>query len=154
MRQWQYIMIHHSLTKDTQTVSWNAIRRYHVDILGWNDIGYHFGVERVGDEFQILEGRPLSENGAHCKQHNMNAKAIGICCIGNFDEYPPPTGQMLALRTLCVDLCKKFSLLPSENIVMHRQFAPYKTCPGKLFPFQEFVNSLQDEIFHIEDTKI
>ena len=53
------IIIHHSATKDGRTFSWSAIRRYHVHTLGWTDIGYHAGIELIGDDFECLFGRAL-----------------------------------------------------------------------------------------------
>jgi N-acetyl-anhydromuramyl-L-alanine amidase AmpD len=134
-------MLHHSLTKDTATVSWDAIRRYHIEVNGWKDIGYHFGVELVGSSYQILQGRNLATPGAHCKEQSMNRLAIGICVVGNFDLAPPPPEQLIALRSLVKTLMQEHNI-PVENIVLHRQYATYKSCPGKLFPVAEFLASL------------
>ena len=36
-----YILIHSSGTKDSETLSWGAIRQYHIFDNGWIAIGYH-----------------------------------------------------------------------------------------------------------------
>ena len=142
MLNWQYIMLHHSLTKDTESVSWEAIRRYHMEVNGWKDIGYHFGVELVGPAYQVMLGRDLSTPGAHCKESSMNQLAIGVCCVGNFDLAPPSSTQLDCLRALVRSLMQDHNVLASR-IVLHREYAPYKTCPGKLFPIETFLASLQ-----------
>lgn len=136
-----YIIIHHSLTEDSSTVSWNAIRRYHVHKLGWDYIGYHFGIELIGDKYEALIGRWLNIPGAHCKQEGMNQRSWGICVVGNFDYTPPEASQIIVLKLLVQSLME-IGNIPKENIKMHRDFASYKTCPGVMFPFQEFINSL------------
>ncbi len=37
----EHIIIHCSGTEDSETVSWSAIRRYHIYDNGWANIGYH-----------------------------------------------------------------------------------------------------------------
>jgi N-acetylmuramoyl-L-alanine amidase len=143
-RHWSYIMLHHSLTKDGQTVSWQAIRRYHKETLGWKDIGYHFGIEFIGaygntplpGGYEILMGRPLDQDGAHCAAQDMNHKAIGICFIGNFDEDPVPEGQWSQGVILARSLTRLLDI-PVSFIVPHRDYAP-KSCPGKLFDLDKF----------------
>ncbi len=45
----------------------------------WRDIGYHLGIERVGDKYEVLPGRPECERDAHCAAYNnMNASSIRI----------------------------------------------------------------------------
>lgn len=142
MIKWTHIMIHHSATKDSATVSWDAIRRYHVEVNHWKDIGYHFGVELVGSLYTVQVGRNLETPGAHCKEQSMNRLAIGVCVVGNFDLAPPPSEQLSLLRSLAQTLMKEHNI-PSSRVVLHREYAPYKTCPGKLFPIEEFLVSLQ-----------
>ncbi|GAG26358.1 unnamed protein product [marine sediment metagenome] len=135
------IILHHSLTADSQTVSWGAIRRYHVHKLGWNGIGYHFGIELVDDHFEVIMGRMMNADGAHCKQQGMNRKSWGICLVGNFDLVRPEDSQLMVAKNL-IRALMEVGGIPKENVFPHRHFASYKSCPGGLFPFEEFINSI------------
>lgn len=133
------IILHHSLTEDGQTVSWGAIRRYHMVDCGWSDIGYHFGIELVGRDYEIFVGRMMTDIGAHTV--GKNDSSIGVCFVGNFDAQPPPRKQWdLGLR-LVKSLCEVFSI-PTTLVYPHRRFAPYKSCPGRMFDTKEFIEQL------------
>jgi hypothetical protein len=156
-------MLHHSLTKDGQTVSWQAIRRYHMSwrIDGvivtkaeydrrlaikdgkrfespYRAIGYHYGIELINDHYEILVGRELDQEGAHCV--GMNTRAIGICFVGNFDEATPPPDQWKAGVRFVRSLCRNL-LIPMVAVVAHRDYAQ-KSCPGKLFDIGLFRRDL------------
>lgn len=135
MLPWKGILIHHSLTEDSGTVSWDAIRRFHMDPNGpaqyrMRDIGYHAGIELIDGKYEVLFGRPLDWIGAHCP--DVNRTHLGFLFVGNYDVITP-TREML--RTACSRVIrpwmKAFDIKPSE-IQAHREYAP-KTCPGKLF---------------------
>jgi N-acetylmuramoyl-L-alanine amidase len=136
----EYIIIHHSLTEDGQTVSWGAIRNYHL-AQGWNDIGYHYGIELIGGHYEILFGRMPDLVGAHCKQEDMNRRSLGICLVGNFDLAPPPA-MALKLLTVLVKSLQNTWVIPTSNVKRHSDYATYKSCPGKLFPWKEFIAGL------------
>jgi hypothetical protein len=129
MNKPQYIVIHHSLTKDGQTVSWGAIRRYHTHTQGWRDIGYQFGIELVGDYYEVLLGRLVGEEGAHCP--GLNSKSIGICCVGNFDQAEPPDRQWQICLNLTRQLMRDYGIEPGR-VLGHREWArDGRSCPGK-----------------------
>lgn len=147
-----HIIIHHSLTRDSETVSWQAIRRYHVGTLGWRDIGYHFGIEKIGrddhkakilqkDQYEIMVGRMLTESGAHCRQRGMNRRSIGICFMGNFDLKPPPPDMWNLGLKFVTSLANVFNI-PRSRICGHHEFAGYKSCPGLSFNMEKFRNQL------------
>lgn len=135
----RHIILHHSLTKDGSTVSWVNIRNYHTKTLGWRDIGYHFGIERVGDGYEIFVGRTLDETGAHCR--GMNQKSIGICFVGNFDEREVPPLQWHEGVRLVRSLMNTFNI-PMHSIFGHKDFAGHKSCPGKSFSLADFRQEL------------
>ena len=136
------ICIHHSLTADNGVLSDTAaIRRYHVETNGWDDIGYHYLVERVKIGVKVEIGRPIGFEGAHCPE--INATSIGICLVGNYDLAPPDTEMLDALVKLVRELMVDYNI-PVSGIHFHNEYSA-KSCPGKLFPRAGFILSCSGE---------
>lgn len=152
-----HIMIHHSFTEDGVTVSWPAIRRYHVVTNGWKDIGYHYGVELVTDtgfptgdprrlSIEALIGRPQEEIAAACPQGRMNEIAYHVCCVGNFDDAPPSEALLdVLVKRILVPLVLQ-DRIALANVVGHRDFNPHKTCPGTKFDLNRVRVKLHDAL--------
>lgn len=136
-----HIVLHHSLTADSNTVSWAAIKAYHTQELHWRDIGYHLGIEQVDGSYQILMGRMMTDPGAHCVEQAMNATGLGICFVGNYDLCAPPA-EMWRLGLRLVNSLREIFLIPRENVRGHREFAGYKSCPGAKFNMNRFRQDL------------
>jgi hypothetical protein len=139
MRDISEIIVHHSATKDSGTVSWQAIRRYHIETNGWSDIGYHFGVELVNEQYEALVGRPLIQAGAHTVGHNE--KSIGICFVGDYDATPLPDAMLLKGAQLIAGLLFVCNLT-TDALHKHCEFAN-KTCAGNNFDLQELKKAVQ-----------
>lgn len=144
-----HIIIHHSLTPDSVSKSWAAIRKYHMETNGWQDIGYHYGIENVDGKYEIMKGRAEGKTGAHTKELNMNKVGLGICLVGNFDRLVPAAAQWSCALGLVRQLMAEHHI-PRENVWGHREaqekggLAPEhrKTCPGKAFNMDLFRSSL------------
>ncbi|WP_066638559.1 N-acetylmuramoyl-L-alanine amidase [Desulfolucanica intricata] len=128
--KWEYLILHHTGAEEKNT---DQIRRYHLG-LGWQDIGYHFVIEREGS---AVPGRALTLPGAHCLAGGMNRRGIGIALIGDLTKHPPLPGQTEALIELLARLVKEYNI-PVENILGHREVPGAETlCPGKYFPLAD-----------------
>jgi N-acetylmuramoyl-L-alanine amidase len=84
MRTITLIVLHCSATKATQSYGFSQCQADHRR-RGWKDIGYHYYITRDG---QLHNGRPISQVGAHCKDHNRHS--IGICYEGGLDANGKP----------------------------------------------------------------
>ncbi len=145
------LVIHHSKTKDGKTVSWSAIRRYHMTSprLRWSDVGYHWGVELVYDRYEILLGRLSNVQGAHCRAGGMNRVSLGLCVIGDFDKDRPSQEQFDLAANVSSWICQVL-WIPVENVKGHREHDSGKTCPGLLFDMDAFrvrVSSINAPVF-------
>jgi len=138
----KYIIIHHSLTKDGSTNDWNAIRTYHINVNGWDDIGYNLGVEYIGSRIIYQLGRDFNLNGAHTIGRNVDS--IGICVVGNWDIEEPPDNMLICTAHLCFEVMKKYNI-SIENIHPHWAYAE-KTCPGKMFDMLKLRRYIKGEV--------
>lgn len=160
-----HIVIHHSATIDGVVNDWVAIRRYHMSwrykgntitreyaqqllqqgVTGiespWQDIGYHFGLEKDGADYVWKFGRSVTMDGAHCIEHGMNRIGIGICVVGNYDLGPVPE-PMLKMLVQNVKPLMSIWAIPKTNVKRHCDFATYKTCPGTQFQWSQFLEML------------
>jgi hypothetical protein len=101
-----HIIIHHSAGSN---VSANfaavvaAIRDFHVNTNGWDDIGYNWLIDPNGI---IYEGRGSGKRGAHFSC--MNGGTTGICLMGNYMTIPPTPAALNALHAfLTWESCDK-----------------------------------------------
>lgn len=125
------LVVHHSKTPDGRRLDTTAIRRYHVQHNGWDDIGYHYLVER--DEYgaiQVIHGRPEDRTGAHCRGHNQHT--IGVCFVGDFDV-TTPTDELLETAAMHLWPVMRRHGLTASDLVGDRDHHPAKTCPGSKF---------------------
>jgi len=146
-RKWKYIIIHHSATDKGNSL---AVHKMHLK-KGWDKgVGYHFVIDNgtSGKQDGQIEMSPRwikQEDGAHCKASGMNAKAIGICLIGNFNNERVSREQMESLVYLTNKL-RRYYHIPVRRIIPHGQVDGAATeCPGKHFPWKKFLDKLKGQ---------
>ncbi|AOR37315.1 hypothetical protein BFF78_25280 [Streptomyces fodineus] len=96
--------VHHTASGNNYTCSEapsviRGIYRYHVDSMGWRDIGYNFLVDKCGT---IYEGRAggvaKAVLGAHTRGFNSNS--MGIAVIGTYGTTKPSGAAVTAIARL------------------------------------------------------
>ena len=137
-----HIIIHHSATADSGTVSWGAIEDYHTKTQGWDDIGYHAGVELINNRVYALVGRGLQYEAAAVKESRMNTLALHVCVVGDYDVVSPSPEVMKVLAERIVRPWMAQFGIPRYRVLGHRDFASYKSCPGTKFDLVKFRASL------------
>ena len=127
LRRITLIIVHCSATPPSNSLSFEACRKDHIEHRGFKDIGYHYYITRDG---VLHHGRPEHQVGAHCKNHNRHS--IGICYEGGIDENGKPADtrtpeQLATWYTLLSVLQHRY---PHALVVKHRDLNPQKECPG------------------------
>jgi len=115
-----------------------AIRKYHVEHNGWQDLGYHRVVRKDGT---VETGRALWRMGAHTNGAN---DTLGICVTGDGDQEPWTHSQHGSVLYLCIEWCRHYGW-GAEAVCGHREAPVWlkakptsKTCPGKLVDLPAF----------------
>lgn len=132
------IIVHHTWSKDNPIrYDWDAIKKYHLS-RGWDDIGYHYGIEQAEKEYKVVRGRPDYVIGAHCLRKNKSS--LGIAVVGNFNETEPPKEVYTILAKLC---CAKIHKHPGIIAIEPHSKYSKKTCPGKLFDMPKLLDLVE-----------
>lgn len=141
------LVIHCTATIPSQKAGYPEIYQWHVKEQGWQDVGYHFGINRDGE---IWLGRPVDfekhtvKMGAHAYPHNRNS--IGIVLEGGCSKiYKNEQGQTIYesednftaiqktnLAALVKSLTERLENDGASNIEVcgHTELNPEKDCPG------------------------
>ena len=122
----RWLAIHHSAVGVDSTS--RSIADYHVNVQGWEGIGYHYVVHWDGTIDYVGDIETSRANVAL-----INDRVIGICIPGNWEERWPPTSALTATRALVAWL---LTLVPQAQVVGHREIAQdgwATTCPGPLW---------------------
>lgn len=124
------IVFHHSLTEGGTVKS---IRKWHMHVNGWADIGYHYV---IGTKGEIWHGRKLGLKGAHTGDWR-NGVSVGVCIIGDFRKYEPNIMQIEACQKLYHDARRIYQ--KNLKIDFHRPRWVSNACPGPKLDRKDFV---------------
>ena len=111
-----HLIVHHSAGTNLAN-DWAAIVRAiwsdHVNINGWDDIGYNWLIDPNG---VIYEGRGYRTRGAHfC---GMNSNTVGICVLGNFQNQAPTATAVNSLKDFLAWQSCDANIPPLSNSVL------------------------------------
>jgi hypothetical protein len=108
----------------------DAMRRFHMDVLHWSNIGQHL---TVGPDGSLWTGRDLDQPPASVAGHNGSAQEgpLLIALVGDFDRDRDHFTGLQAEETYAAiaTLCARFALAP-DAIRFLSEFNPAKTSPG------------------------
>lgn len=141
--RWKYVVVHHSAAEKSKV---SGMEYYHRKVRRMeNGLAYHFviGNGKAGDlkDGEIYLGPRWTKqiNGGHLAKESLNAKALGICLVGNFQEKRPSAAQMKSLNAL-VDYLLARCRLKADAVKTHSTIhRGHTACPGKLFPTSAFL---------------
>ncbi len=146
VRNWEYIVIHHSATSVGSAETFAANHRARGMV---NGLAYHFvidnGTSGLPDGHIETGSRWLQQlYGGHCRQQDINERGIGVCLVGNFTDRHPTEKQLDSLVLLVRGLQEQFSI-PDDNVLGHGEVVgEYSECPGRDFPWAEFRRRLKE----------
>jgi hypothetical protein len=147
---WEYVVIHHSGTAAGSVEGIHREHRSRKDASGnsWLGIGYHFV---IGNGNGMPDGLITGTfrwkeqlHGAHSGHAVFNARGIGVCLIGNFEQTAPTEKQMVSVKQLVRVLAGRYGI-SGDRVVGHSAVRA-TSCPGKRFPLKDLREIASQEV--------
>ncbi|MES2587442.1 MAG: N-acetylmuramoyl-L-alanine amidase [Bacteroidota bacterium] len=128
-----HTVIHHGASPDTYTDGYAVVRsywNYHVNTLGWSDIGYNYLFDKYGNVFLGRKNAnylTVDVQGAHAG--NSNGKSIGINFLGNGDVTQPTAIQLQKVYEMLAWWFKSRNITPNTSASLLLQSGGTATLP-------------------------
>lgn len=114
--------MHHTAESNTYTCEQGpavvrGIYAYHVQQLGWKDIGYNFPVDKCGTVYEGRKGgvdRPVM--GAHA--YGFNAETTGISVLGTYTDTAPPQAAMVSVARVAAWKLGQYGVDPTGTTTL------------------------------------
>jgi hypothetical protein len=108
-----HLIIHHSAGSNSSS-DWSAVVRsiwdYHVNVRGWDDIGYNWLIDPNG---LLYEGRGNDRQGAHfC---GYNGETLGCCMMGTYTNTKPSDASRETLVELMAWKADELDIDPTTS---------------------------------------
>ncbi|XP_070572363.1 peptidoglycan-recognition protein SC2-like [Ptychodera flava] len=125
-----FTFIHHTVgnrcySQSACSAEMRGIQNYHMDSLGWNDIGYSFC---IGEDGYAYEARGWGVVGAHTSGYNSVSHAISY--LGNFDPVLPNEKALNAGQQL-IDCGVSQNYIKSNYRLLGHRDVGSTACPGQ-----------------------
>ncbi|KAL5015648.1 hypothetical protein ScPMuIL_007269 [Solemya velum] len=123
------VFVHHTAMSPCYSLSscsqeMRTIQNFHMDIRGWDDLGYSF---LVGEDGRVYESRGWDRQGAHTK--GWNTVAVAVSVMGNFMTRLPNEAALRAVRNLIACGVEMEKVTPTYHLYGHRDVKS-TACPG------------------------
>lgn len=128
-----HLVIHHGASPNTYTSGQDVVRsywNYHVNTLGWADIGYNYLIDKFGNLYQGRRNLNLPTQdvrGSHAGASNPSS--IGVCFLGNADVTTATASQLQKLYDLLAWWFNHKALSPLSSAGLQTQAFGYQTIP-------------------------
>lgn len=140
-RDWKYIVLHHTATDsgDVQSIHEAHLKNKDKSGKSWLGIGYHFVIGN-GQGMNDGDIEPTFRwneqmHGAHAGVGEYNQRGIGVVLIGNFEQHPPSSNQLRAVKQLVSALAREYGVT-NDRVIGHGDVKATE-CPGQHFPLSE-----------------
>ncbi|MFV0131472.1 N-acetylmuramoyl-L-alanine amidase [Streptomyces sp. HMX112] len=116
------VVVHHTAESNTYTCAdaprlVRGIYAYHVNQLGWKDIGYNFLVDKCGTVYEGRKGgvdRPVQ--GAHA--YGFNSETTGVSVLGTYTDAAPPQAAMSSVAKMAAWKLGQYGVDPAGTTTL------------------------------------
>ncbi|WP_456294388.1 N-acetylmuramoyl-L-alanine amidase [[Kitasatospora] papulosa] len=116
------VVVHHTAESNAYTCAdgpavVRGIYAYHVQQLGWKDLGYNFLVDKCGTVYEGRKGgidRPVL--GAHA--YGFNTETTGISVLGTYTDAAPPQAAMASVARIAAWKLGQYGVDPAGTTTL------------------------------------